>query len=68
VRATYNTAGSRINLSAEPEFARAFSEAKAFLRTLDIRFVEETDQTRQALLEIYAAVCLRTPYNEFRTH
>jgi len=29
---------------------------------------EETDQNRQALLEIYCAVVLRTPYNNFGTH
>jgi excinuclease UvrABC nuclease subunit len=68
VQAAYNAAGSRAKLSDDPQFARAFREAKAFLRTLDIRFVEEAEQTTQALLEIYAAVRLETPYNEFRTH
>jgi len=29
---------------------------------------EEVDQTRQALLEIYCAVALATPYNDFATH
>jgi hypothetical protein len=29
---------------------------------------EETDQNRQALLEIYCAVVLGTPYNDFGTH
>jgi hypothetical protein len=29
---------------------------------------EEVDQTRQALLEIYCAVVLATPYNDFATH
>ena len=33
-----------------------------------IRFVEENDPVRQALLEIYAAVALKTPYNDFDTH
>jgi hypothetical protein len=35
---------------------------------MDIRFVEENDPLRQALLEIYAAVALCTPYNDFETH
>jgi len=30
--------------------------------------VEETDPTRQALLEIYAATVLKTPFNDFDTH
>ena len=35
---------------------------------MDLRYVEETDQVRQCLLEIYAAVVLDTPYNSFGTH
>jgi hypothetical protein len=29
---------------------------------------EETDQNRQALLEIYCPVVLGTPYNDFGAH
>jgi len=29
---------------------------------------EETDQNREALLEIHCAVVLGTPYNDFGTH
>jgi hypothetical protein len=68
IEATYNKKGSRAALSADPEFAVAFRQAKEFLRSLSIRFVEERHQTTQALLEIYAAVRLRTPYNDFATH
>ena len=32
------------------------------------RYVQEDDQNRQALLEIYAAVALETKYNDFGTH
>jgi hypothetical protein len=35
---------------------------------MELRFVEESNQRRQALLEIYAAVVLETPYNDFQTH
>jgi hypothetical protein len=49
----------------EPEFSTAFTEAKARIRKMDVRFVEESDPTRQALLEIYVAVVLATPYNDF---
>ena len=68
IEATYNQKGSRAALSQDPEFSVAFREAKEFLRSLNIRFVEENHQTTQALLEIYAAVRLRTPYNDFATH
>ncbi len=35
---------------------------------MDIRYVEETDPIKQALLEIYTATALRTPYNDFENH
>jgi hypothetical protein len=35
---------------------------------MDLRFVEKPDPLRQALLEIYVAVTLRTKYNDFNTH
>jgi len=66
--AAYSAAGSRIALCAEPVFAEAFQQAKARVRNMDLRFVEETDPTRQALLEIYVSVVLRTKYNDFDTH
>jgi len=55
-------------LMAIPSFNDAFQRAKARIRTMDYRFIEETDQNRQALLEIYCAVVLRTPHNDFGTH
>jgi hypothetical protein len=35
---------------------------------MEIRFVEETHPVRQALLEIYVATVLETPYNDFDNH
>jgi hypothetical protein len=35
---------------------------------MELRYVEEKDQLRQALLEIYVAVVLQTPHNDFETH
>jgi predicted GIY-YIG superfamily endonuclease len=61
----YATAGGRVALAAEPEFAIAFSAAKARVRQMDLRFVEEGNPLRQALLEIYVAVVLNTPHNSF---
>lgn len=65
---SYSTTDGRLALSKNPEFANAFAEAKARIREMDLRFVEEEDPFRQALLEIYAAVALKTPYNDFQTH
>jgi len=33
-----------------------------------VRWVQESDPVKQALLEIYVAVVLQTPYNDFDTH
>jgi predicted GIY-YIG superfamily endonuclease len=66
--AAYSAEGSRKALCAEPAFADAFKQAKARVHSMDLRFAEEEDPTRQALLEIYASVVLRTKYNDFDTH
>lgn len=60
--------GSRAGLAATDEFIVAFAAAKARIRAMEYRHVEETDQTRQALLEAYCAIVLETPYNDFGTH
>ena len=59
---------SRADLILDAEFAAAFKRAKVRIGLMDYRFVEEPDQNRQALLEIYCSVVLGTPYNDFRTH
>jgi hypothetical protein len=61
-------AGSRAGLMELPEFAAAFVSAKARIREMDYRYVAESDQTCQALLEIYCSVALATPFNDFGTH
>ena len=68
LKATYREEGSRAALLKDPKFAAAFKTAKASLAQLDIRFVEEKDATRQALLEIYVATVLETPHNDFENH
>ena len=68
-KATYRAGpGSRAGLMLDPAFAAAFTAAKERIRKMEYRYVEETDQNRQALLEIYCAVALATPYNDFGTH
>jgi predicted GIY-YIG superfamily endonuclease len=66
--AAYSTEGSRVALSSDREFHPAFVEAKRRVREMQVRYVEERDSLRQALLEIYVAVVLQTPYNDFNTH
>lgn len=69
VKATYKKGeGSRSALMEDQEFVAAFDSAKARIRNMDLRFVEETDPVRQALLEIYVAEVLGTPHNDFDNH
>ena len=68
-KATYKKGqGSRKALALDPGFIAAFTAAKARIKAMEYRWVEETDPTCQCLLEIYAAVTLGTPYNDFDTH
>ena len=66
--ASYAKSGGRKELLERPEFAAAYQRAKDRIRRMDLRFVEEPDPDRQALLEIYATIALNAPYNDFDTH
>jgi predicted GIY-YIG superfamily endonuclease len=68
MQASYTKSGSRADLLKDVTFASAFEAAKRRIASMDLRFVEESDPTRQALLEIYTATVLRTPYNDFDNH
>jgi hypothetical protein len=65
--AAYKGPHTRKALMDDPIFTRHFGSAKSRLNYMDIRYVEVRDQVQQALLEIYAAVVLKTPYNGFST-
>jgi hypothetical protein len=60
--------GARARLLANREFMIEFEKAKTRVRAMEFRAVEEPDQNRQALLEIYCAITLETPFNDFGTH
>jgi predicted GIY-YIG superfamily endonuclease len=66
--AAYTTSGSRSEMVKDAVFGPAFTACKVHIRTLGLRFVEENDATRQALLEIYTATVLETPFNDFENH
>ncbi|MBC6427977.1 MAG: hypothetical protein GDA55_01915 [Cellvibrionales bacterium] len=59
---------SRDGLISDSSFLSAFTAAKNRIKAMEFRFIEETNDVRQALLEIYCTVVLKTPYNHFRTH
>lgn len=59
---------SRKGLSSNEDFNTAFQAAKARIRAMQFRFVDESDPTAQCLLEVYVSVVLATPYNDFENH
>ncbi len=60
--------GSRQFLENDEYFKNVFGCQKARVRNMDVRYVSEPDPTRQALLEMYVAVSLQTPHNNFDNH
>lgn len=66
--ATYRRDGSLKELMLNPTFVAAFRAAKVGISAMDVRFVGEDDPVRQCLLEVYVAVALATPYNDFDNH
>ena len=64
----YSGDNTRNKLLAEPNFSAAYQEAKNRIKKMEIRWVHEPDPVKQALLEMYVAVILETPYNDFDTH
>jgi hypothetical protein len=69
VRPTYRKGeGSRSALMEDPIFANAFLTAKARIRDMELRYVEESDPVRQTLLEVYVAVVLDAKHNDFDNH
>jgi hypothetical protein len=64
---SYRPKGSRIDLLLNKRFHKTFMAAKDDLRMMQVRFVAVDEPIMQALFEIYAALELKTPYNEFKT-
>jgi hypothetical protein len=60
--------GQRKELEKHEIFGPAFIAAKNKVRNMEVRYVEELNPLRQALLEIYVAIALGTKYNSFETH
>ena len=67
-KATYRKGEGRKDMMLKVEYMDVFFLAKERIRNMEYRYVEETDQTRQALLEAYVSIVLGTPYNDFNTH
>lgn len=68
VGARYSGAHTRKQLLKDKDFRREYAAAKQRIREMSVRWVQESDPVKQALLEIYVVVVLQTPYNNFDTH
>ena len=66
--ATYRAGTGRDALMIDPIFAAAFRAQNARINRMLIRYVEDDNQYRQTLFEVYAAVVLHTRYNDFDNH
>jgi hypothetical protein len=67
-KATYRKEGSREQVSQVAFFVPVFRAAKQRICEMQVRVVEEPEPMRQALLEMYVALSLSTPYNDFDNH
>ena len=56
------------NAQITARYMREFREQQEQVRGMEVRAVQITDCNLLAVFEIYAAVNLRTPYNDFCTH
>jgi predicted GIY-YIG superfamily endonuclease len=69
LKAAYRSGpNARAGLAKNPTFIAAFRKAKERICKMQFRAVEESDPTRQALLEIYCAVALSARFNDFKNH
>ncbi len=66
--ATYRKGQGRKEVLEQAHAQQAFLAAKNRVRSMAVRFVEETDPIRQTLLELYVSIAHQTPYNDFDTH
>ncbi len=67
-KASYKVKGSRAKLLKKPKFRKEFDKARKEIRDMKIRYIEEDCPIRQALLEIYVHLELKTKHNDFDNH
>jgi len=60
--------GNKKFYESDAAFCAAFNAAKKSVAAMSCRFVEEAEAIPQALLEMYVALALGTPFNDFDVH
>jgi predicted GIY-YIG superfamily endonuclease len=68
LKASYKPEGSRKHLLEEPEFRKAFDDARQRIREMDVQFVKESDPIKQTILEVFAAFETNAEFNDFDNH
>jgi hypothetical protein len=67
IKATYKHIGSRKNLMGDVRFKKSFDQNVTRVRGMTARYVLINCPLMQHMFEVYAAISLRTPFNEFAT-
>jgi hypothetical protein len=67
-RASYRSTNSRAALAKNDIFGPAFRRQIDLVRAMEVRFLAVPDPVDQYLLELYAALELDLPLDEFDTH
>ena len=58
----------REDLEKDPELKPIYDRMKERVSKMQIKVVEVPDPVEQTFFEVYAALELKTPYNEWGTH
>ena len=58
----------RDKLETDPDFRDLFTKAKERVSQMSVKVIEIDDSILQTLFEVYAAISLQKPYNNFDTH
>ena len=67
IKVSYRKGSSRRALLNDPRIADEYQRSKDRIRKMNVRYVDESDPVKQALLEIYVSLAASTPYNDFNT-
>jgi len=68
VKVAYKKLSPEEDWSLREPFLSAFPASKQRIRQMELRVISEPDPLAQMILEVYVAVALGTPHNDFDNH
>jgi hypothetical protein len=68
LKVSYKKLAPEEDWSLVEPFLSAFPAAKERIRNMELRVTAQADPMTQMLLEVYVAISLSTPYNDFDNH